>query len=158
MTDTIKSKVKLSAYCITITVAVLAGLLLGLVMSFGRGYDFFILLAILVSLIVTGLFYCPVSIDATSSALVIRRFLKSKEIPYSQISSAERCMPTAGGLRLCGSGGFLGFWGYFSDIVIGTYFGYYGDRTKCILLKLKSGKQYVVSCEAPDEIIAAIRL
>lgn len=90
------------------------------------------------------------------SALVVHRALKSKVIPYSIIVSVDRCIPSAGGLRLCGSGGFMGYWGYFSDILIGTYFGYYGNRYQCVLVKLKDGMQYVVSCDSPDELVSAI--
>lgn len=52
--------------------------------------------------------------------------------------------------------GILG--GYFHDIIIGAYFGYYGNRNQCILINLGGGKRYVVSCENPDEMINAIKI
>ena len=54
---------------------------------------------------------------------------------------------------MCGSGGFMGYWGYFHDIIIGSYFGYYGDRSQCVLVRLMSGAQYVVSCKEPDRLL-----
>ncbi len=152
-----KSKVKLSAFCTIITFVVLASLMTGIVLSWGKGDEFYILTAVFIGMIISGLYYYPTSIEATDKSVIINRPLRTKVIPYSAISSADRCWPSAGGLRLCGSGGFMGYWGYFSDIVIGTFFGYYGDRNQCILLKLKDGKQYVVSCINPDEMTSVIQ-
>ena len=63
----------------------------------------------------------------------------------------------AAGIRLCGSGGFFGYWGYFSDIVIGQYFGYYADRSQCFYIKLKNKRQYVISCKNHVGMVEAIR-
>lgn len=151
-----KSKVTLSAYCKVITFALIILLIIGIVSCRDNESKLWALVSISIALISFSLFYFPTSIETTNSSLIIHRFLKSKIIPYSFISSADTCIPSAGGLRLCGSGGFLGYWGYFNDIIIGTYFGYYGNRNQCILIKLKNGKQYVVSCEEPIQMISLI--
>lgn len=151
-----KSKVTLSAYCKVITFALIILLIIGIVSCRDNESKLWALVSISIALISFSLFYFPTSIETTNSSLIIHRFLKSKIIPYSFISSADTCIPSAGGLRLCGSGGFLGYWGYFNDIIIGTYFGYYGNRNQCILIKLKNGKQYVVSCEEPIQMISSI--
>lgn len=156
MIKKMKSKVKLSLYCAILTTVVTTAIIVGLFMSYKEKTDFIILLVTLIGMIVSGLFYFPKCIEATDSSLVIHRYLKSKSIPYSEIKSVDRCFPSSGGLRLCGSGGYMGYWGYFNDIIIGTYFGYYGDHSKCILVKLNSGKQYVISCESPDLMLVAI--
>lgn len=151
-----KSKVTLSAYCKVITFALIILLIIGIVSCRDNESKLWALVVISIALISFSLFYFPTSIETTNSSLIIHRFLKSKIIPYSFISSADTCIRSAGGLRLCGSGGFLGYWGYFNDIIIGTYFGYYGNRNQCILIKLKNGKQYVVSCEEPIQMISSI--
>lgn len=151
-----KSKVTLSAYCKVITFALIILLIIGIVSCRDNESKLWALVVISIALIGFSLFYFPTNIETTNSSLIIHRFLKSKIIPYSFISSADTCIPSAGGLRLCGSGGFLGYWGYFNDIIIGTYFGYYGNRNQCILVKLKNGKQYVVSCEEPIQMISSI--
>lgn len=151
-----KSKVALDTYCKLATVLVIVLLTIGAISSWGSDDKFFLLVAILAGSIVTGLFYFPVYIEATDTSLIIRRALKSKTIPYSQISSVDRCIPSAGGLRLCGSGGFMGYWGYFTDIIIGSYFGYYGNRSQCILIKLKTRRQYVISCIDPDKMVCTL--
>lgn len=151
-----KSKVKLSRLCIIVTIAVIVLLAVGITVSLDNEEKLLKLGAILTLIILFGLFYFPISIETSKKKLRIHRALKTKSIPYSEISSAERCYPSAGGLRLCASGGFMGYWGYFSDIIIGCYFGYYGNKDECILIKLKSGKQYVVSCSEPDKMIMSI--
>lgn len=151
-----KSKVVLSTYCRIISFALVILLIIGIVSCRDNENKLYALVFISIALIGFSLFYFPRSIEAADNALIIHRFLKSKSIPYSSISSADTCIPSAGGLRLCGSGGFLGYWGYFNDIIIGTYFGYYGNRNQCILIKLKNGMQYVVSCEESVQMISSI--
>ncbi len=151
-----KSKVKLSIYCILISLVVIIAFIVGIVSSWGINDKIWWLVGIFVVLMAFGLFYSPISIEAAESAVVIHRAVKTKAIPYSLIRSVDWCYPSAGGLRLCGSGGFLGYWGYFNDIIIGTYFGYYGRRDQCILIRLKDDKQYVVSCQNPDEMLVLI--
>lgn len=151
-----KSKVKLSAYCTFVTALIIVLILALIVLTRGKGIEFYILSAVLIGLVLSGLYYYPTEIVATNDAVVIKRVLQSKTIPCTTISSAARCWPSAGGLRLLGSGGFMGYWGYFSDIIIGTYFGYYGNRNQCIQLKLKDGKQYVISCLDPDAMVTEI--
>lgn len=152
-----KNKVKLDAMSMALTVVVILALGGAAVAVREEGNNGYIVVGILVLLVVAGLFYWPLSLEATAEALVVSRPVAKKMIPYTSIAEVKRCYPSAGGLRLLGSGGFLGYWGYFSDTVIGNYFGYYGDRSQCILVKLTSGKQYVVSCQAPDEMVEAIR-
>lgn len=152
-----KSKVKLSLFSSVITIVVTIALIAGVFVDWDKQKgDALILLAILVTLLIVSLYYYPQSIEATDKELVIHRQFKDKVFPYSSIKSVDRCYPSIGGLRLCGSGGFFGYWGYFTDIVIGNYFGYYGNRSQCILVKLTDGKQYVISCEQPDEMIHTV--
>lgn len=151
-----KSRVKFSALSTGLTVFTIGIITVGIICSWRIPEKVVIGSVILAAILLSGAFYAPISIEAASGKLIIHRLFKNKSIPYADIAEAERCYPSGGGIRLCGSGGFLGYWGYFHDIVIGTYFGYYGDRSQCILLKLKSGKQYVISCEKPEEMLAEI--
>lgn len=152
-----KSNVKLSLFSSIITIIVLISLIIGVFVTWNEEKEkSMILFAIIVGLLLVSFYYYPKFIEATDKNLIIHRQFKDKIISYASIKSVERCFPSIGGLRLCGSGGFLGYWGYFTDIVIGNYFGYYGDRSQCILIQLTDGKQYVISCEQPDEIICTI--
>lgn len=152
-----KSRVRLSLFSTIVTGAVTISLVIGVFIKWNSGRDeALILLGVLIGLLAVSFYYYPLSIEASDKNLIIHRLFRDKILPYGSIRSVERCFPSLGGLRLCGSGGFLGYWGYFSDIVIGNYFGYYGKRSQCILVKLTDGKQYVISCEQPEEMISAV--
>lgn len=153
-----KSKVRFSIYCITITVVVIAALIIGIVATRLHTYKCILLSLITIIGILVGLFYCPVSVCVDSNSVKIRRMLLGyKTFRYSDIEAVDTCCPSAGGIRLCGSGGFFGYWGYFSDILIGQYFGYYADRSQCFYIRLKTQRQYVISCERHVEIVKAIQ-
>lgn len=152
-----KSKVKLSTFSMLITSIVLIAIVVGIATSWGRPKDFIPLCVVLAFLVLSGMFYSPLCVRTEADALVLHRFMKDKVFPYTSIVSIERCYPSAGGLRMCGSGGFMGYWGYFHDIVIGSYFGYYGNHKHCFLLRLKGGSVYVIGCENPDSIIKEVK-
>ena len=152
-----KSKVHFSLYCKIITVAVIALFAAGIATTTMEKSTFCLLIAVAALAVATGLYYCPVCVEADADSVKIHRLLsRPREFKYSDIEAADTCYPSAGGIRLCGSGGFFGYWGYFSDIMIGTYFGYYGSRSHCFLIRLKSGRQYVIGCTDPAAIVSYI--
>lgn len=152
-----KNRVKFSVYSIIITAAVLILSAVGIVSLVGETDRLVVFCVILGAAIVSGLYYCPVFVEANQSGIVLHRLIsRPRYFSYAEIASVDTCCPSAGGLRLCGSGGLFGYWGYFSDIMIGTYFGYYGSRSHCFLVKLKSGRQYVIGCTDPAAIVSYI--
>lgn len=55
--------------------------------------------------------------------------------------------------RVCGSGGWFGYWGWFHDRELGRYFAYYGKSSDCFLVRLRNGRSYVIGCQNPQTII-----
>ena len=152
-----KNRVKFSTYSIAITAAVLLLSAVGIVSLVGETDRLVIFCVILGVAIISGLYYCPVSVEANQSGIVLNRLIsRPRYFSYGEIASVDTCYPSAGGLRLCGSGGLFGYWGYFSDIMIGTYFGYYGSRSHCFLIGLTSGRQYVIGCTDPAAIVSYV--
>jgi hypothetical protein len=98
----------------------------------------------------------PLSISVKNGVLNINRPLKIKSIPLSLITSVELYSPTMASIRICGSGGWFGYYGWFKEPSIGKYFAYYGKASDCFLVTLKDGKKYVLGCEAPNEIVEYI--
>ncbi len=142
-----KNMVHFSTYCIIVTVGVLGALLAGIIMTWNHPHES--QLGIVVFLVITGfgLYYCPVSVTVDSEGVKLHRLLSGDKVfRYADIEEVDTCYPSVGGLRLCGSGGMFGYWGYFSDIMIGQYFGYYADRSECFYIRLKNRRQYVLSC------------
>ncbi len=143
-----KQKVKFSVYSLVITGILMVIFVIGIWSQEANPDKFIPFYVVIAAVVFSGFYYCPKWIEATEREIVLHRLLsKSKVFPYGDIQSVDTFYPSAGGLKLCGSGGFFGYWGYFNDIMIGTYFGYYGSRSNCILVKLKSGRQYVLGCD-----------
>lgn len=153
-----KNKVKFSIYSKIITVLVLILFAAGVIALLDNTRELPLFCIIMGGATITGLYFCPISIEADQSEIKLHRLLSHpKCFAYNDIQSVDTCYPSAGGLRLCGSGGFFGYWGYFRDIAIGQYFGYYADRSQCFYIKLKNKRQYVISCKNHVEMVEAIR-
>lgn len=92
------------------------------------------------------LLYMPLSISIDHKSLNIHRPLKIKSIPLSEIADVKPCKPTMAAKRLFGSGGWFGWYGYFSEPDLGKYFAYYGKASDCFLITLNNNKKYMLSC------------
>jgi hypothetical protein len=150
-----RKKVKLSTWS---TIMTLIGLIV-LLAAFCFAKDSlakYIVVGALVVLCFTALCYMPLSISVKNGVLNINRPLKIKSIPLSLITSVELYSPTMASIRICGSGGWFGYYGWFKEPSIGKYFAYYGKASDCFLVTLKDGKKYVLGCEAPNEIVEYI--
>lgn len=117
---------------------------------------FITLLVCLIGWALCTLWYAPLAISADDCSVSIHRALRIKEIPYTDIKSVEFCLPTMAERRICGSGGFMGYWGWFSDKLIGKYFAYYGKASDTFLITLKDGRKYMLGCKNPQAITKKI--
>ena len=72
------------------------------------------------------------------------------------MESIEPYLPKLGSLRVCASGGLMGYWGIFRGMDIGNYMAYYGKTSDCFLVKMKNGDKYVLGCENPYEMMEYI--
>ncbi len=152
-----KQKVKFGPLSIILTAGFFVLLIVGLFSIKEETEKLIPFCVIMFGTILFGLYYCPKNIVTDESGIKLKRVLgPAKIFEYKDIQSVDVCYPMLGGIRLCGSGGFFGFFGYFNDVVIGTYFAYYGSRDNCFLVKLKSGRKYVLGCENPLPMIEYI--
>lgn len=152
-----KQNIKFSSFSRIITASVLVLFVVGGVSLRGNTHDFTIFCIIAAATTFVGLYYCPKSVAATENGIILHRLLSSPKVfRYNEIKDVDTCYPSAGGIRLCGSGGFFGYWGYFNDIMFGNYFGYYGSRNNCFIVKMKDGKQYVLGCNDAAEIVGFV--
>jgi hypothetical protein len=151
-----KSRVDQSTFSFIITLVVIALLAVGLYMSYGT--DKFIVLAIIIiALLAFCMFYSPLSISVDEKTIKINSPFKIHEIAMQRIVSVERFQPNNGSIRLCGSGGFLGYWGAFRESNVGSYTAYYGKASDCFLLRLDNGKQYVLGCKDAGAMVDYIQ-
>lgn len=153
-----KQKVTLSGYSLSISVAVLA-VLVGIALlelKKGEGGPALFAVAIMGVLCILALIYMPLSVSVDEKRLDIHRPFAIKSIPLGEIESVMLCPPTMSERRIWGSGGWFGYWGWFREPSIGRYFAYYGKASDCFLVRLKNGRQYLIGCERPKEMVEQI--
>ena len=107
--------------------------------------------------VLASLFYMPLSISADKTTIYINRSLRIKAIPIQDVASVKLCPPTMGAIRICGSGGFFGYWGWFKERDLGKYFAYYGRSSDCFLVELKDGRKYVLGCKNAPKMVEYIQ-
>lgn len=151
-----KSQVRLSKYSILLTI-ILTGVLLGVcILCYNEKPAFYSLLFLLILLLVPSLFFAPVSVKADNDAVTVSSIFKSRKIRMNNIRSVELFQPTMGAIRICASGGYMGYWGQFREGDIGQYTAYYGKSSDCFLIRTKDGRQYVLGCQNPSAMVGYI--
>ena len=151
-----KQQVILSTFSLIITVSSNA-LLIGLMFFNNPPVSVQISLGVIWGMtLLASLFYMPMSISVDKTAIYINRSLKIKTIPLQDVLSVRMCPPTMGTIRICGSGGFFGYWGWFKERDLGKYFAYYGRSSDCFLVELKDGRKYMLGCKNPQKMVEYI--
>ena len=96
--------------------------------------------------------FAPKSFELTKSGVVVRRLLKSFEIPYSKIRKAYLTDIPILGVRLWASGGLYGYYGLYYLQKFGRTW-IYATRRKNVLLLEVNGNRYVISPKNPEEFL-----
>ena len=155
----IKEKVALSGWSrgLTVAMVILTTAILLFVCVYGSETQTIIMSAVVVVLYVTPLIYSPLSIELHDDCLNVNRTLCKRTIALKDIKSVAAHQPTMSEKRLCGSGGWFGYWGWFSEPATGKYFAYYGKASDCFMVTLKDGRKYLLGCENKRRIIEAVK-
>lgn len=128
------------------TIATLVVSAIALWCTLGDQTKFTIIGILVCVMLATALWYAPMSLSVEDGCLNINRSLRIKSIPLQDIESVTQVTPTMGAIRTCGSGGFMGYWGWFREGDLGRYFAYYGKASDCFLVTLKDGRKYMLGC------------
>lgn len=153
-----KSKITYSRFATVLTAVITGALFVGCIATIKEEATFFTLLALLILLFVPTLFFGPAYIKADSDNIVMGSLLRGKRLPMRNVVSVELFQPTMGAIRICASGGFLGYWGIFREGDIGRYYGFYGKASDCFLVRMKNGDKYVLRCDNPSAMVDFIKL
>ena len=150
---------KWSGYSIAMTVLVIG--IVGLLGCFNSPREcdtwlHFLVRILLPILVICGVYYSPMFIEVNHTHLYITRLLRKKAIALSDIESVSRYERTMNFARFCGGGGFFGFWGWYRNQELGKFFVYATRLDQLVLVKLKSGRKYVLSCENADKMADAV--
>lgn len=114
-------------------------------------------LTAIVAVVVYAARLAPMSLEVTNTELSVHCLLGMSRISLSEIVSVEPYIPGGATVRLCGSGGFMGYTGLFYRKDIGRFHAYVGAWRQAFLVTTRSGKRYVLSCEGRDEMVALLR-
>ncbi|MCM1140525.1 MAG: PH domain-containing protein [Muribaculum sp.] len=149
-----EQKVKWSRYAWEITVLVTIALVATLVITRNTEWRFNTVVGVTAIVFISMWIWSPTSISVDDEFITIHKRIGQKRIPINDVTRIVIIEPEIErGFRLCGSGGFAGYYGWFHDSRIGRYFGYSGNRHECFLVQLKSGKQYILGCENASEMV-----
>lgn len=149
------SKINLSTFSSIFTILTTGGLLTGCIVTYGSD-TFLLMLAMSTMLLVAAMLFAPLSIRANNKEVEIHSLFKKHSIPIRRIESCEHFQPTLGSIRVCGSGGFMGYWGIFREGDVGRYMAYYGKASDCFIIHLDNGDKYVLGCKNSGEMIKYI--
>lgn len=114
-------------------------------------------LAALLFLVGASLFCAPTRIGLGDDALVVYTPLRRVRLPFESIESVRICPPTMAARRIWGSGGFLGYWGLFSERDLGRYTAFHGRASDCFLVTLRDGRKYMLGCEDYPAMVSSIK-
>ncbi len=152
-----KSKISLSQFSIVLTSILCGALLIGYIVIINEPSAFYTLLGIYILLFCSILFFAPLYIKSDSDSITLGCILRKHKLQIQNIESVELFQPTMGAYRICASGGFCGYWGIFKGSDIGRYYAFYGKASDCFLIRMKNGKQYVLGCNNPSEMVNYIK-
>lgn len=152
-----KQKVKLSTFCIILTVLVFVAMFAIIYFCIDNAVVTYLIGFLLLVWVNIAMCYMPLSISADDEFLYITRPYCIKGIPLADIDFVELCKPTMAERRICGSGGFFGYWGWFREPLIGKYFAYYGKASDCFLVSLKNGSKYLLGCQNAPTMVAYLQ-
>lgn len=153
-----KRRVSTSGYALAVTVATVLLTVAVVIVLYKQGEIVAAGIATfaITALCLAALFFMPMSVEVAEGRLTVMFPLRFRSFPLDEIESARICRPTMGERRICGSGGFCGYWGWFSERDFGKYFAYYGKASDCFIVTLKNGRKYMLGCSDPQAIVDAI--
>ena len=144
-----KARVVYSSFVWFLTIIITTVAVAVCVLSFNEPVVFWCVLIIPVGLLVPSAFYAPLSLTVDERNITVNSLLKRHRIPLRNVKEVELFQPTMGALRICASGGYMGYWGIFKEGDVGRYVGYYGKASDCFLVRMKNGDKYVLGCKDP---------
>lgn len=117
-----------------------------------------IVTVIAIAIVAAGALMCPVKLRITSTGIVLFKLIGKKRFPYCDMKNIALCdLQTAPNIRIFGSGGFMGYTGWFYNKQIGRFYAFIGSMYRTILITMNNGNQYVVSCLNPDKLVEISR-
>lgn len=117
-----------------------------------------VVIAIIAAAILALVMMAPLKLRITSSGIVLFKLLGHRRFLYSEMADIRLCdLQRSINVRLAGSGGVLGYNGWFYNKQLGRYHAYVGSMFRTVLISMNNGRNYVVSCLNPDKFVEVAR-
>jgi hypothetical protein len=101
----------------------------------------------------------PLDYLVRKDSVIVRRLARNVVIPRASIRDVHRIARTDVGFawRWFGSGGLLGFFGYFSSAKLGRFLAYVGDTKSLVLMTRADGRKILLSPCPPERFVELLR-
>ncbi|GEM_PF-1679090 len=99
----------------------------------------------------------PKRIELTADSLVLHRVWGKRRLRYADIADVGLWKGKSSEMiRLCGSGAFCGYIGWFSGGGLDLHFEYVGSYSDAFYVKTRRGRTYLLSCDDAGQVVRRI--
>ena len=109
------------------------------------------MLALYSVVLVSPYLWAPRAYTVTDNKIIVKRLIGDSQITAAQ--KPERWKWTWWGIRLFGSGGLYGYYGYFSFKGLGRVCMHATNRNNLVLVKDEKGRRFLLSPSEPEKFI-----
>lgn len=108
--------------------------------------------------IIYGIAMMPLNLKVCPEKIVLKRLFDTKSIPVDKIEEIRIISKSEilKSIRICGSGGWFGYWGWFKNRSLGFYTMSATDLDKLILV-CTDRKKYVLSCSHHIDFVEKVK-
>jgi len=119
----------------------------------------FLVAGIPTTVVVLCVLLAPLRYKVTASAVLVKRLGPDVLIPVENIHEVRQVekRDLGIGIRIFGSGGFLGGFGIFLSSRLGILYGYVTDASRLVLIECVDGRKYLLSPETPHEFVETVQ-
>jgi len=112
------------------------------------------------TIVVLCILLAPLRYTAGESAVRVKRLGPDVLIPVEIIRQIRRLekRDLGIGIRLFGSGGFLGGFGIFFCSRLGMAYTYVTDAARLVLIECDDGRKFLLSPERPEEFVETVEM
>ncbi len=126
--------------------------------SSGEAISHTLVLIFIVALLLGTWMYAPSSYEIDAGQLVIHRNVGKVSIALSEIAEVKQQEGVIGrSFRTFGVGGLFGFYGKFYTDGVGSATFYATQKKNWVWVKLKSGKNILLTPDMPGEFVSSLR-
>lgn len=150
-----------SCYCITYSIVVIA-VMIALTFITSPNKSMALLIDVfgtwIYLLFLVGLYYCPKYVETNRFQVIIGRLFFKKTIRIQDVESARPYQITMSFSNWLGSYGFFGYWGWYRNQELGKFFVSATNLKQLIVIRLKNGRTYVLSCLDAESMARQINM